>query len=283
MKKLYMILAAVAAMTCSAQAQTLQQGTIEVGDFNGATEFFGGSFFDCAPTTFYLAHTGVQMIYTVDELAAVQELSSIDITGLTFRMANENGFDEIVRDVKIYMQQIDESAFAVVEGVKQFFMFENLVGEYQETYPLYEFYGEDMELNFELATPFNLKAGKNLLVTMVFDALDDNNCTSSRFDAEFYTSGIASRSMLYTDNWTSFLEFAQGDVFPDATSMVGCGTNVDLPVTLIDYQYNGSTAINEVEAAATGDNAYYNLMGQKFTGNMPAGIYIHNGKKVVVK
>ena len=29
-----------------------------------------------------------------------------------------------------------------------------------------------------------------------------------------------------------------------------------------------------------GDNRYYNLMGQKVTGNLPAGIYIHNGKKV---
>jgi len=118
---------------------------------------------------------------------------------------------------------------------------------------------------------------------MVFDADDADNCTSSRFDAEFYTSGIASRSMQYTDNWTSFLEFAQGNDFPDATAMLGCGTNIDLPVTLIDYTFTPSTSIDEVEAAPVQDNAYYNLLGQKFTGNMPAGIYIHNGKKVIVK
>jgi len=282
MKKFYLILAAAAAMTFSAQAQAFN-GTIEVGDFTGATEFFGGSFWDCAPTTFYLAHTGTQMIYTTDELADIQNVPKVQITGLTFKMANENGFDDINRNVKIYMQEIDETAFAVVEGVKQFFAFDNLVGESVENYPLYDYYGQDMELAFELDQPFTLHSGKNLLVTMVFDADDDDNCTSSRFDAEFYTSGIASRSMQYTDNWTSFLEFAQGNDFPDATAMLGCGTNIDLPVTLIDYTFTPSTSIDEVEAAPVQDNAYYNLLGQKFTGNMPAGIYIHNGKKVIVK
>ena len=47
------------------------------------------------------------------------------------------------------------------------------------------------------------------------------------------------------------------------------------------------TAITTVnnDSVNTGDNAYYNMMGQRFTNgnNLPAGIYIHNGKKVVIK
>ncbi len=44
------------------------------------------------------------------------------------------------------------------------------------------------------------------------------------------------------------------------------------------------TAIDTVKSEVKGDNNYYNLMGQKMNGNnLPAGIYIHNGKKVVVK
>ena len=47
------------------------------------------------------------------------------------------------------------------------------------------------------------------------------------------------------------------------------------------------TAITTVNSdpVTNGDNAYYNMMGQRFTnGNsLPAGIYIHNGKKVVIK
>ena len=90
--------------------------------------------------------------------------------------------------------------------------------------------------------------------------------------------------MTYTSNTISFLEYAQGNDFPDATAMLGCGTNVELPVTLIDYEYGGTTAVEEVKAASQEDGAYYNLMGQKFSeGNLPAGIYIHNGKKILVK
>ena len=47
------------------------------------------------------------------------------------------------------------------------------------------------------------------------------------------------------------------------------------------------TAITTVNSdpVTNGDNAYYNMMGQRFTNgnNLPAGIYIHNGKKVVIK
>ncbi len=44
------------------------------------------------------------------------------------------------------------------------------------------------------------------------------------------------------------------------------------------------TSIDEVQAQVKGDNNYYNLMGQKMNpANLPAGIYIHNGQKVIVK
>ena len=282
MKKFYMMLAAVAAMTFTAQAQAYWD-EIQVGDFENATEFFGGSYWDSAPTTFYLAHTGVQMIYTTEELAAVQGTPYVDIMSLTFKMCNEGAFEEMTRDVKIYMQAIDETQFAVVDGVKQFFNFENLVYSGQETYDLLSYYGDDMEFRYELQVPFRLTKGKNLLVTMVYDAEDDDNCTSSRFDAEFYTSGITGRAMTYTDNWTSFVDYALGEDFPDATAMLGCGTSVDLPVTKIEISFTPPTGIDEVKTITINDDAYYNLMGQKFTGNVPAGIYIHNGKKVLVK
>ena len=44
------------------------------------------------------------------------------------------------------------------------------------------------------------------------------------------------------------------------------------------------TSVNEIVTEVKGDNIYYNLMGQKMDpANLPAGIYIHNGKKVLVK
>ena len=275
-----MLLAAVAAMTMSAQAQSV--GTVEVGDFVNPTEIYNASYFDIAPTNFYLAHTGAQMLYTVDELADMQDKTDVEINAISFKFRNDYWYDDIVRDVKIYLEAIDDTQFAVNEnGVKQFFNFDNQVYEANEVYAMLDFFGEDVEMKFELDEPFALEAGKTLLVTIVFDAEDDDNCTGGSDDAPFYTSGIRSKCMVYTDNWTSFLNYEE---FPDATAMLGCGTNAELPVTLFDYTYSGGmTAIQEVKAAAQ-DGAYYNLMGQKFTeGNMPAGIYIHNGQKIVVK
>ena len=44
------------------------------------------------------------------------------------------------------------------------------------------------------------------------------------------------------------------------------------------------SAIKEISAEVKGDNRYYNMMGQEVDGNnLPAGIYIHNGKKILVK
>lgn len=278
-----MILAALAAMTMN--AQEMSYGAIEVGDFENASEIYNGSYFDMAPTNFYLAHTGAQMIYTTNELADLQLLEGVKINKLTFKFNNAGTWEEIYRDVKLYLQEIDDAAFAVnEEGIKQFFTFGEPVLETSVNYDFITSMDEDIELALELNEPFEIAAGKNLLVTVVFDAVDDDNCTMGSDYAPFYTSGIRHQAMVYTNNWTSFVDYAQGEDFPNATAMLGCGTNVELPVTRIDYSYPTSTGIQEIEAAKAGDNAYYNLMGQKFNGeNLPAGIYIHNGQKVMVK
>lgn len=278
-----MILAALAAMTMN--AQEMSYGAIEVGDFENASEIYNGSYFDMAPTNFYLAHTGAQMIYTTNELADLQLLEGVKINKLTFKFNNAGTWEEIYRDVKLYLQEIDDAAFAVnEEGIKQFFTFGEPVLETSVNYDFITSMDEDIELSLELNEPFEIAAGKNLLVTVVFDAVDDENCTMGSDYAPFYTSGIRRQAMVYTNNWTSFVDYAQGEDFPNATAMLGCGTNVELPVTRIDYSYPTSTGIQEIEAAKAGDNAYYNLMGQKFNGeNLPAGIYIHNGQKVMVK
>ena len=285
MKKFYLILAAMAAMTFNAQADHLVSRTLYVGDYENAEVIYNGSYFDMAPTNFYLAHTGAQLIYTADELADMQGKKDVMVTGISFKFANQGAFEEITRTVKLYLQEIDETAFAVVEGVKQFFTFDNLVTEYEVTYDMYDFMYEDNEVVFDLADmPFAVATGKSLLMTIVFDALDDDNCTIGSDYAPFYTTSIRSKGMVYTNNWTGFEAYAEGPNFPDATAMLGCGTNVELPVTKIDFCYSEhSTSLNEVNAA-TADGAYYNLMGQKMNAeNLPAGIYIHNGKKVLVK
>ena len=234
MKKFYMILAAIAAMTMSAQAQFL--GWIEVGDYYNPTEFYNGSYFDMAPTNFYIAHTGAQMIYTPDLLTGMTGKEGLKIKYLNFKFYSES-YEEIIRNAKVYLQEIDATEFAVVEGVKQFFDLGELVAEGRYDIDLLEYYGEDQVLALELEEPFPFTLGKSLLVTIVLDADDDDNCTMGSDYAPFYTSGVRGKAMTYTNNWTSFVDYAMGTDFPDATATLGCGTNVELPVTELGYTY----------------------------------------------
>ena len=250
MKKFYMILAAIAALTMSAQAQNYAE--INVGSLEGA-DTYNGSYFDMAPTNFYLAHTGVQMLYTPDLLADMNGKQNVRIKSLDFWFHCET-FEEIARDVKIYLQEVDATEFAVNdEGVKQFFPF----GEPNKTmsinYDLINYYGDDVCFNFDFE-PFAFTPGRSLLITMVFDAEDDDNCTMGSDYAPFYTSGIRNKAMTYTNNWTSFVDYAMGENFPDATATLGCGTNVELPVTRIGYNYE--TPDPEVMTAAPVFNGY---------------------------
>ena len=237
MKRFYLILAAIAALTMTAQAQFLSW--IEVGDYYNSTELYNGSYFDMAPTNFYMAHTGVQMIYTPDLLPGMEGKDGLQIKYLNFKFYCES-FEEIIRNAKVYLQEIDETEFAVNEdGVKQFFAF------------------EDQVLAMEMEEPLNFTRGKSLLVTIIFDAEDDDNCTMGSDYAPFYTSGIRGKAMTYTDNWTSFVDYAMSPNFPNATATLGCGTNVELPVTEIGYAYermlgdvNGDAAVNIADVTA---------------------------------
>ena len=234
MKKFYTILAAIAALTLPAQAQFL--GWIEVGDYYNSTEFYNGSYFDMAPTNFFIAHTGAQMIYTPDLLTGMEGKEGLQIKYLNFKFYSES-YEEIIRNAKIYLQAIDATEFPVVDDVKQFFDFGELVAEGRYDIDLLEGYGEDLVLALEIEEPFSFTLGKSLLVTIVLDAEDDDNCTMGSDYAPFYTSGIRGKAMTYTNNWTSFVDFAMGETFPDASSVPGCGTNVDLPVTELGYTY----------------------------------------------
>ena len=239
MKQLILLIAAAAAIGISAQAQVVKTGAIEVGDYTNATEFYNGSYFDMAPTNFYVAHTGAQMIFTPDLLADLQGKTNVVITKLMFKFYSET-FEEIGRDYKVYLQETDATEFAVNEdGVKQFFNFGNMALEGNLYFNMLNYYGEDVEISFPLtmSTPFAFTPGKSLLVTVVFDAQNDDECTMGSDYAPFYTSGIRGKAMTYTNNWSSFLDYAQGSDFPNATATLGCGTNVELPVTLIEYRY----------------------------------------------
>ena len=48
------------------------------------------------------------------------------------------------------------------------------------------------------------------------------------------------------------------------------------------FDFGGTTGINEVSAKTASDSAFYNLQGVKVQ-NPVKGLYINNGKKVIIK
>ena len=230
MKKFYMILAAIAALTMTAQAQ--EWVTVDVGDWDNPTTY-DGSYFDMAPTNFYVAHTGAQLLYTPDMLPDMTGKVNVRLNQMTFMFYDET-YEEITRNVKIFVQETDATEFAVVDGVKQFFPLGEQVWEEDRLYDMLYFYGENYTVPFRFNYPFT--PGKGLLVTMIFDAMDDDNCTMGSDYAPFYTSGMG-KAMTYTNNWTSFVDYAMGEDFPNATATLGCGTNVELPLSRLQFYY----------------------------------------------
>ncbi|MBR0494118.1 MAG: hypothetical protein IJJ83_10240 [Muribaculaceae bacterium] len=54
-------------------------------------------------------------------------------------------------------------------------------------------------------------------------------------------------------------------------------------VIFMPAHQEGPSSVEEIEAAQQADGLYYNLMGQPVSAPTVSGIYIHNGKKILVK
>ena len=154
---------------------------------------------------------------------------------------------------------------------------------------------EDIDGNFIDLQYTSLSVFTDDDVPFVFEAAtytNDLEQDMTEIPYDIYSSGYdfdAARIYFYRTN--------MGDN-PLFQNRIGLQVHYDVPVegengettivrnsSNIVYWEKGNSAVTEVKAAtATGDNAYYNLMGQRMSGNrLPAGIYIHNGRKVVVK
>lgn len=242
MRKVTFFIAAVLAMGFIAKAQdvlVVKDGFIEVWDHINY-QFYYDSYFEMPPTNFYVAHTGAQLLYTPDLLSDMNGKHNVEITEIGFRLHNK-AFDAINRVVMIYLQEVDATEFAENEaGVKQFFDFDHVAMADLYHVDLSDCYSQDLDMNFTVSMngPFYFTPGKSLLVTIVFDALDDGNTVPNSYDVTFYKSCMGSgKAMTYTDNWTSFVDYAKSSDFPNATAMHGCGTDLDLPWTRIWYCY----------------------------------------------
>ncbi len=91
------------------------------------------------------------------------------------------------------------------------------------------------------------------------------------------SEGLASESTLTM--YQSFFWTPQGGV-------VGAQEKVQVqgPATVAHIKrVNGLTAVDDIRVADTGDGLYYDMQGRAMTEPAGAGIYVRNGKKIVVR
>lgn len=261
-----------------------EEGILSLGRYDvclheGDTDdCYDGSFYDYSPTTFYLKHTGSQIIYTKDQLAAMAEKG---IYGIRFAAFNQSAYDTYARNVNIWVSEVDDDAFAYNADKECYDFFDydkavQVVTDYAFDGDVSDYLYEGGELSFTFDKPVNYSGKKNLLVTITFDG----DATSGSLDYLFFRNkATKNKAMTFTNDYYSFADFGETEDWPHSDS--NTGTYLEQPVTR--FVYGEPTAIQTVNnTKGLNDDATYNLAGQRVSADYK-GIVIQNGKKQVRK
>ena len=276
----------LAAITANAQDAN-KLDSLSIGDYDGLLESgddsqcYQGSFYDKCPTTFFLKHTGTQIIYTKEELA---NLAGKDIVRLKYPYNNLGGVQAYPRTVKVSLMETDASAFEYDSKNETYKFFDydkatNVVEAYNFDYDFSEIYGMNGEFILNFDKPFTYSGDKNLLVVITCDGEETSD---SHFDVNFFcNSDIKNRAMTYVNDYYSFDDFKETEDWPN--SNLETGTKLELPVTQLVFTKDKTSGINEIKTANAVKNATtYNIAGQK-VGQDYKGLVIKAGKKYLKK
>lgn len=285
MKHLFSLIA------CTLFAFNVHAQTITIGDYDELLasgtddDTFSGSYFDTAPTTFYLCHTGSEIIYHKDELA---DAAGKKITSIAFIYNNIGIYTPLPREVKVYMKEVDDQQFNRNKDMDAYTFIEYMdedtkqVASFTYDHDFGEDYGANGELVIDLDTPYEYSGEKNLLVILTFDGNVADDANGSLDITFFCNKDLKKRCLTYVSDKFSFDEFADTEDWPKAGATIQCGTNIELPVTKLTYEDSEATAISNVNAADN-SNKTYNIAGQRIANTHSGSLYINNGKTFIKK
>ena len=173
-QKLLLFLALFVAITVSAEVKTLSVGGYNSG--KDSPKFEGTNWYN-APIIPTYSHSGIQLIYTADEL---KEMANSHIISLKFKLYVET-FEEYNSSIKVYLQETDQTAFEFDEASERYRWMtfaSNSPATISYSLTGLDYYTEDAEMELDLsAAPFSF-SGKNLVVTIINDSgsmLDASN------------------------------------------------------------------------------------------------------------
>ncbi len=285
MRKIYALLG-MAIMALSSVAQT-SVGTLTLGEFNGDYSddkaMFDG--FNCqnAPVTFVYKHSGSQTIYLPHMLEPMKDK---EITSIAFSCLPQDCYVfDYTSTMKLYLSEVAEENF-VKDGNKYLWF----VTDYTNPNASLDFKADFQEaatneenilIKFQLEKPFKY-TGKTLLVTVVNDG-DQSVGGVVRFflvkrkskDEPHYNAIFGSDSKTFMEYYKESKAVTDGNGYRNAEPAA-------VQFTYQEPQVH--TAVCNIEADESQDsNEWYNLQGVRIAQPTQAGIYIHNGKKVIVR
>ena len=285
MRKIYALLG-MAIMALSSVAQT-SVGTLTLGEFNGDSgddkAMFDG--FNCqnAPVTFVYKHSGSQTIYLPHMLEPMKDK---EITSIAFSCLPQDCYVfDYTSTMKLYLSEVAEENF-VKDGNKYLWF----VTDYTNPNASLDFKADFQEaatneenrlIKFQLEKPFKY-TGKTLLVTVVNDG-DQSVGGVVRFflvkrkskDEPHYNAIFGSDSKTFMEYYKESKAVTDGNGYRNAEPAA-------VQFTYQEPQVH--TAVCNIEADESQvSNEWYNLQGVRIAQPTQAGIYIHNGKKVIVR
>lgn len=159
MKKLLLFIATIALAIC-AKAETLDIGV------SGA-DVYAGSAWEDGPVNFGYSHSGIQVLYTPDQLqAAIADNGAVK--SLTFKYYNEMDFNDIEVSATAYLDVVDFQKFEKDAGGKYRYApyTTDHAATFSETISMIDYYYGEFEITFNFANPIQLEAGKSLMLTV---------------------------------------------------------------------------------------------------------------------
>lgn len=209
MKKIYslFILLVMACLNAFAQQSTLDLGDYEsaTADNSSATKYDGNNWYN-APIISAYKHSGVQFIYTADELKAMTDSL---ITSMKFKFYSQGFYDDYSSNLKLYLTETDDAAFTKNDdGSYQWMSYDSATpaADFTFSFSGYDYDYSDCELTIDLSSAPYKYTGKNLVVTVCNDSesyIDGSNGTIAFYNYDVKGVRVLTFSSDKTDFATS--------------------------------------------------------------------------------
>lgn len=265
-------------------------GVLTIGNFYGKGNdkvAYDGFNNQNSPMTFNYKNSGTQTIYPA---AWLEKLKGKAITSLTFSgMSNAYTQDAYKSTVKVYITETDNETFSYNDEASRYEWVQTEYGEPSTTYDLTADFkqaymdNKDFHLTLNIENkPYTYK-GKSIVLTITNESDSYFDPSTDLFQFYFVSREPSDpfRTAIFAGDNKTFMEnYAKDRVIKADDNEFRYAEAPALQLTYIDAQ----EIISGISSVATesNDNAWYNLQGQRIA-HPQHGVFIHKGKKVVVK